>query len=71
MSLRIVDADAHVIETAETFSYLREDEKKYRPILLNPEEGDDIGTQDGARNKEYWLADKTLDANARAFYGLA
>jgi len=65
MSLRIVDADAHVIETMETFSYLVGEEEKYRPIMLNPEGIDAIDTQDGGRNKEYWLVDGAVWTGTR------
>jgi predicted TIM-barrel fold metal-dependent hydrolase len=59
MTLRIVDADAHVIETPQTFSYLEKSQQRYRPLLLAPVEGDDrIETQGGnEKTKEYWLVD--------------
>ncbi len=65
MSLRIVDADAHVIETPKTFSYLCGDEAKYRPVLLSPEGSDEIETQTGMRNKEYWLIDGAVWSGTR------
>ena len=65
MSLRIVDADTHVIKTAETFSHLREDEKHYQPVLLNPAGVDAIETQSGQRNKEYWLVDGAVGTGTR------
>lgn len=65
MSLRIVDADTHVIETERTFSYLRAEEEKYRPVLLTPKGQDEIETQDGRRNKEYWLVDGAVWTGTR------
>jgi predicted TIM-barrel fold metal-dependent hydrolase len=58
MSLKIVDSDAHVIETLRTFGYMEKGQEKYRPVLLNSSPDDTIDTQGGkARNKEYWLVD--------------
>lgn len=65
MSLRIVDSDAHVIETMETFSYLTGDEEKYRPVLLSPEGADQIDTQVGMQAKQYWLVDGAVWSGTR------
>jgi len=65
MNLRIVDSDAHVIETAQTFSYLREDETRYRPIMLTTAPDDVIETQTGDRTKEYWLVDGAVWTGTR------
>jgi predicted TIM-barrel fold metal-dependent hydrolase len=61
MSLRIVDADAHVIETLNTFQYMEKGQEKYRPILLSSAASDTIDTQGGkARAKDYWLVDGSV-----------
>ncbi|MGY9006438.1 MAG: amidohydrolase family protein [Alphaproteobacteria bacterium] len=65
MSIRIVDADAHVIETMETFNYLSEDEQKYRPVRLAPMDDDKILTQTGNQTKEYWLVDGSVWTGTR------
>ena len=33
---RVIDADAHVIETERTWDYLAPDEAKYRPVISPP-----------------------------------
>ena len=53
--MAIIDSDAHVIETEQTWQYFSEAEQQYRPVRLaqvSPE-----GTQ-----KEYWLIDGRLHA---------
>jgi hypothetical protein len=58
MPLKIVDSDAHVIETLRTFAYMEEGQEKFRPVLLKSAPDDTIDTQGGkARSKEYWLVD--------------
>ncbi len=48
-----IDADAHVIETPKTWSYMRDDERQFRPQIFvrNPDDG-----AGGAANQlsEYW-----------------
>lgn len=46
--MAIIDADAHVIETEHTWSYMRESEAKFRPIM--------VASQDG--RKQFWLIDR-------------
>lgn len=67
MTLRIVDADAHVIETPKTFSYMEKNQQRYRPILLRPTEVDDtIETQGGKQTtKDYWLVDGKVWSGTR------
>ena len=67
MALRIVDSDAHVIETSKTFAFMDESQKKYRPVLLKPAEDDDtIETQGGSdKTKEYWLVDGQVWSSTR------
>ena len=67
MSLRIVDADAHVIETPKTFSYIDGNHKRYRPVLLQPTDtGDTIQTQGGVdTTKTYWLVDGQVWSGTR------
>ena len=44
----IIDADAHVVETARTWDYLDGSEKKYRPQLFQSAENP---------NAQYWFLD--------------
>jgi predicted TIM-barrel fold metal-dependent hydrolase len=53
----IIDADAHVLETEETWSYLEKSELKYRPEIVSPSSGD--------ANDEYWLIDGRLHLKSR------
>lgn len=42
-----IDADTHVIETDETWSYMEGEQARYRPALVTPESG----------GRQYWLID--------------
>jgi uncharacterized protein len=44
----VIDADAHVIETERTWSYLEGDDRQYRPVLSLPTDGS---------GREMWLVD--------------
>lgn len=51
---RVIDADAHVIETEHTWDFLDPEEQKYRPLLAMPRGGD----QEGRRfSREFWVID--------------
>jgi hypothetical protein len=45
----VIDADTHVTEGDDTFSYLREDEKQFAPIK------GEIPARDGGSPRGYWL----------------
>lgn len=47
-----IDADAHVLETEQTWEYMDGADKKYRPKL--------VGSTEGDAKDEYWLVDGTL-----------
>jgi hypothetical protein len=47
-----IDADAHVLETEQTWEYMDGADKKYRPKL--------VGSTDADSKDEYWLVDGTL-----------
>ena len=47
-----IDADAHVLETEQTWEYMDGSDKKYRPKL--------VGSTEGDSKDEYWLVDGTL-----------
>lgn len=42
----VIDADAHVIETERTYEYMREEDRRLRPIVLRHDDGD--------AQHEYW-----------------
>jgi len=52
----IIDADAHVLETEETWSYLEPDEARYRPEIVSPH---------GNSHDEYWLIDGRTHLKSR------
>lgn len=51
--MTVIDADAHVLETNRTWEYMAGPEKKYRPQIVKPENGNAAG-------EEYWLVDGRL-----------
>ena len=48
--MKIIDADAHVVESAHTWDYLDASEKKYRPVSLESREEAGVKLQ-------FWLID--------------
>jgi len=52
----IIDADAHVLETEETWSYLERGEARYRPEIVSPH---------GNSHDEYWLIDGRTHLKSR------
>ena len=52
----VVDADAHVDETEETWRYIDEPLKRYTPITITQEMGSDAGAQPKGYNR-FWLSD--------------
>src|SRR5579862_3531585 len=46
-----IDTDAHVIESEDTFSYLRPEEEKYRPLLVGSEK---------SPGQQYWLLNEKV-----------
>jgi predicted TIM-barrel fold metal-dependent hydrolase len=49
--MQTIDADAHVIESEQTWSYLAEDERHFAPLLLDKVEGSDPGAP-----PRYWYS---------------
>jgi predicted TIM-barrel fold metal-dependent hydrolase len=60
-----IDADAHVIESPLTWSYLSEAESRYMPMVVTQSWGDERPDDDGRRASEYWLMDNRLHARDR------
>ena len=48
--MKIIDADAHVVESAHTWDYMEPSEKKYRPVSLEAREEAGVKLQ-------FWLID--------------
>ena len=53
-----IDADAHVIETPYTWSFMRAEEQRFRPQMLVRDPDD--GAPASNRRGEYWLIDGEL-----------
>lgn len=52
-----IDADAHVIESHRTWSYLADGEKRFAPMVLRQVQGESASlTNRGGSQKEYWYA---------------
>ena len=52
----VVDADAHVIETERTWSYILEQDRRFTPELL-------VSTKNGI---EYWRIEERVFANSNS-----
>ena len=50
-----VDADAHVIETEQTWSYLDEAELRFTPQLMTQSSGADLLSNEGAAVRQFWV----------------
>lgn len=50
-----VDSDAHVIESMTTWSYLREGEERFLPILTEQTAGYKIHNAEGREQREFWV----------------
>src|SRR6266568_9414038 len=48
--MKIIDADAHVVESAHTWDYMEPSEKQYRPVSLETREEAGVKLQ-------FWLID--------------
>jgi predicted TIM-barrel fold metal-dependent hydrolase len=50
-----IDADAHVIETVQTWSYLEGDERRYTPQLMTQSFGADLLSNEGIAVRDFWV----------------
>lgn len=60
-----IDADAHVIETPHTFSYIEEKDRKHTPMVVAQTAGVTNLTNEGNVAKEYWVIDNRIFAKDR------
>jgi predicted TIM-barrel fold metal-dependent hydrolase len=58
--MRAIDADAHIDENEETWEYLDEGERRFKPISFELSAGEPVGPADGRRHRP-WL----IGGNAR------
>ena len=57
-----IDADAHVIETPHTFSYMDSSQKNFVPMVVNQIAGPEKKSREGNVRKEYWVVDNRIFA---------
>ena len=50
-----IDADAHVIETMQTWSYLEADERGFTPQLMTQSFGADLLSNEGIAVRDFWV----------------
>src|SRR5918995_1286942 len=50
-----IDADAHVIETVQTWSYLENEERRYPPQLMTQPFGEKLLSNEGIAVPEFWV----------------
>ena len=50
-----IDADAHVIETVQTWSYLTDAERRFMPQLMTQTAGTDALSNEGIVYKDFWV----------------
>ncbi|HVA25573.1 MAG TPA: amidohydrolase family protein [Chloroflexota bacterium] len=58
--MRVIDADAHIDETEQTWEYMDEADRRLKPISFDLNEGEPAGPSDGRRHN-LWL----ISGNAR------
>jgi predicted TIM-barrel fold metal-dependent hydrolase len=59
--MTVIDSDAHVIETTETWSYMTGDDEQFRPQVFVRAD-DDGAPADSNEKKEYWVIDERMIA---------
>ena len=52
--MAIVDADAHVLETPDTWSFMEENERAFMPMIVSQTEGKEVLSNAGAIQHDYW-----------------
>jgi predicted TIM-barrel fold metal-dependent hydrolase len=62
MKLKVIDADAHVIEQPYTWTFLEEDERKYEPMIVNFASGPEQLGANGNVQQEFWVVDGRVQA---------
>ena len=50
-----IDADAHVIETVQTWSYLEEAERRFTPQLMTQTFGEELLSNEGTAVRDFWV----------------
>jgi len=50
-----IDADAHVIETVQTWSYLEGNERRFTPQLMTQTLGSELLSNEGTAVRDFWV----------------
>ena len=50
-----IDADAHVIETVQTWSYLDDEERRFTPQLMTQSFGAEVRSNEGIPVRDFWV----------------
>jgi hypothetical protein len=50
-----IDADVHVIETVQTWSYLDEGDRRFTPQLMTQTFGADLFSNEGTAVRDFWV----------------
>lgn len=58
----VIDSDAHVIETTETWKYIRPEEIEYTPLSVSRDWGPDIEGRQGETQQDFWVIDGFLQS---------
>jgi predicted TIM-barrel fold metal-dependent hydrolase len=53
--MRAIDADAHVIETVQTWSYLDAEERRFTPQLMTQTHGEPLLSNEGIAVRDFWV----------------
>lgn len=60
-----IDADAHVIETVQTWSYLQADERRFTPQLMTQNSGAELLSNEGAAVRDFWVIESRAHGKDR------
>lgn len=55
-----IDSDAHVLETMDTWKFLREEEQRFVPAVMQKQSGTDVFNNEGRAQKEYWVVNNRI-----------
>ncbi len=65
----VIDSDAHVIETTETWKYIRDHERDCTPLSVTRDWGPDLEGRQGETLQEFWVIDGVLQSKMLALGG--
>jgi predicted TIM-barrel fold metal-dependent hydrolase len=60
--LNVIDADAHVIEQPATWSFIEEADRKYQPMIVKYDSGEETLGALGNVQKEFWVVEGRIQA---------